>query len=206
MAPRNGKRDGAPPASELRAQLAESDAACRRLLRELEIKSESLAIVHGILGAIASNASLETLLQVFAANLKTLCPYDRLSIALVESDGDRFRIPFLVRRGRVVVNDENPSLIEDDHIAQVVRSNAPLLRTRIPPQQVRFKSDTKFAKTSYGCELILPLRANGRTIGTFNVGCFDAEVLTQQHERALGEIASCIAIALSQYRERKKSP
>lgn len=198
---KGSRRDGA----DLRAQLAESDAACRRLLRELEIKSESLAIVHGILGAIAANASLDTLLQVFAANLKTLCPYDRLSIALVEPGDSKFRIPFLVRRGRVVVNDENPSVIEDEHLAQVVRANVALLRTNLPPQQVRFKSDTKYAKAAYGCELILPLRANGKTIGTFNVGCFDADVLTQQHERALGEIVSCIAVALSQDRERAKS-
>src|SRR5574341_1525024 len=78
-----------------------SDPAAPRLVSALEERTEQLALVNGMLRTAVGAASLADVLRVFASNLKTICPFDRMSVALYDAERNVFHVPYACLAGRV---------------------------------------------------------------------------------------------------------
>ncbi|MBI3268700.1 MAG: GAF domain-containing protein [Planctomycetes bacterium] len=204
MATRATSADLQKKVQELEKALRESQHSCRTLLDAVNEKSEQLGIVNALLRSLGTAMDLREILQVFAFNLKQLCPYDRVSIALLDAERGTFRIPYFVKGGRVTVNAEGPLPTRDTVIDEVVRARGPVLRKNLKTSTLRFKSDTNFLKRACSCELLFPLVLGERVLGTFNVGSFEADALGPRHQQILSEVMPCVAVAVDRYLSSSK--
>ncbi len=184
---------------DLEKRLGESEDRVRRLLMQLDEKFEELALLNGLLRAMGSNKGIKEVLQLFATNLKRLCPFDRLSIALYNEGAKKFQVPFVARQGQVMQNEEDPLPFDDQALREVVEQKKPQLRDNIKDTKVHFKTDTGYIRRGYACELLFPLEAGGNVFGTFNIGCYEPGRLDERHKRLMSELIACVSLAINQY-------
>jgi len=192
---------------EMRARYRDLSDKYRRLLGEIETKSEQLALINGLLRLVNSNVTLDKILHVFSMNLKTLCPFDRLDIALFNPLQRHFEIPFALQDGRILSNpDEYPRPWGATVITKVVQERLPLLRTDIRKDFQQFDTDRLFVKKGYSTELIFPLEIENRVVGSLNIACFEAGKLADRHLRTLYEVSQAVTAAVYRYLVINKLP
>jgi GAF domain-containing protein len=167
-----------------------------RLLGQLEERAEQLAIVNGVLRTIVAGAPLPDILRVFASNLKTLCPFDRCSIAIFDDKQRVFRVPYMVMRGQVQETNEAPRPFGSSVLSSVIEFRKPVLRRNIPKDERHFATDDAFTRKGFACELLLPLQVGPHPFGTVNFGCYEADRLTEAHIPVLQEIVPAVAVAV----------
>lgn len=184
---------------ELEKRLVQSDDTVRRLLLQLDEKFEELALLNGLMRAMGANKGIREVLQLFATNLKRLCPFDRLSIALYDEATAKFQVPFVARQGQVMQNEEDPLPFDDQVLREVIQAKRPLLRDNIKDTKIHFKTDTGYIRRGYACELLFPLEGGGMVYGTFNIGCYEPGKLDERHKRMLSELIACVSLAVHQY-------
>ncbi len=170
-----------------------------RLLRELETRTEQLALINGVLRTIVSGAPLPDILRVFASNLKTICPFDRCSISIYDDGQNVFHVPYMVMGGRVQETKEAPRPFASTPLSEAIRTGRPVVRRDIRSEQKHFDADGAFTKKGFGCEMLVPLQVGPKPFGTFNIGAFEADRLTDDHLRAVAEIIPAIAVAVWQH-------
>lgn len=193
--------EGSPPSTQ---RIEDLERSCRRMIKDLDEKSEQLAIVNGVLRLLASEMEIKDVLQVFANNLKTLCPYDQISIALFEPNTRRFIVPFVLKVGRVTVNKDIDRSFADDDLLRVLEKREVTLRRHLKPDEMKVKGDTTFVKRVLSCELMVPLNLGEKRYGILNVSCFDPDGLRDDHTRILSDLAPAISVAIHTFLERNK--
>jgi len=173
-----------------------------RFLSQLDEKSEQLALVNGVLRTAVGAASLPEILRVFGSNLKTICPFDRLSVSLYDAERGLFNVPYAYLAGRVVETHEPPRAYADTPLSQVIETRQPLLRKNIQAE-MNFRMDRDFVKQGLGCEVIFPLLAGERPFGTFQMSCFEPGRLTERHLAFVRDLIPAIAIVVHQFVSRE---
>jgi transcriptional regulator with GAF, ATPase, and Fis domain len=191
-------KKGTAKAAGRSAAAAAPDPSAARLLSQLEEKSEQLALVNGVLRTAAGAASLSDVLRVFASNLKSICPFDRMSVSLYDPARKVFHVPYAYFAGRVVETREPPRSYGDTPLSRVIETRQPLLRKNIR-QEMTFRLDSDFVRQGLGCEVIFPLLAGERPFGTFQMSCFEPGRLTERHLRLLQDILPAIAIVVHRH-------
>jgi GAF domain-containing protein len=192
--------------NDLRKQLENLSNKFERLLVELEVKSEQLALINGLLKLTTSNFTLDQILKVFSNNLKSLCPFDRLDVALYNPQERHFVIPFALVGGSIRKNpDDYPRPWGSTIITRAFEDKEPLLRTDIR-KDFAFDTDRLFVEQGFSTELLFPLEIENRIVGTLNIACFEAGRLTEKHLHTLYEVANAVAVAVQRYLEKNDIP
>ncbi len=197
---KNSNDEGGPQVD----RVDELERSCRRMIKELDEKSEQLAIINGVLRLVASEVEIKDVLQVFANNLKTLCPYDQIGIALFDASSRRFVVPFVLKVGRVTVNQDLDRSFADEELFTVMEKREPVLRRHLKPDEMKVKGDTTFVKRVLSCELIVPLNLGETRYGLLNVCCFDPDGLRDDHVRIVSDLAPAVAVAVHTFLERNQ--
>lgn len=167
-----------------------------RLLGELDERTQQVALINGVLRTILTGAPLTDILRVFASNLKSLCPFDRCSVALYDEKRRTFRVPYMVFGGRVIETGEPARTYGSSPLARAVETGRAVLRRDIMKETRKFAADTQFLRKGFASELLLPLEAGARPVGTFNLACFEAGRLEERHVDLLRELVPAIAMAV----------
>ena len=191
---------------ELRAKLDELSAKYERLIVELEMRSEQLALINGLLKLTASDVTLEEILHVFSKNLKTLCPFDRLDIAIFNPSDRTFEIPIVLANGQLMQKpDHYRRPWGSTVITKVFLEKKPLLRSDIR-RDFSFDTDRFFVEMGYSTELLFPLEVENRIVGTLNIACIEAGKLQEKHLHTLYEVSNAVAVAVLGYLRRNNTP
>ncbi len=172
-----------------------------RILGQLDEKMEQLALINGVLRTIVGGTSLPDVLRVFASNLKTICPFDRLGIALYDAERRVFHTPFVVMGGRMADAREPARPYGDSPLSKVIETHQPILRGNIREEGAGEKNGVR---RSLGCEMLFPLAVGEKPFGVFEVGCFEPGRLNERHLALLADIVPAIAVAATQYLSREK--
>lgn len=182
--------------TELEALLAKEKARTERMLVDLETRTEQLGLVTGIIKKLISGMQLDELLNVFGKYVKTLCPYDRVDISILNRDTQHFEIPFVLMGGRVARNtDEYSRPYRSTVISKVVEENRPLLRRDIR-KEFQFDTDRLFVEKGFASEMIFPLDIGNEVVGTFDIACYEPGRLTEDHMEILEEIMPAFSLAV----------
>ncbi len=171
-------------------------APTSKLLRQLEERTEQLAIINGILRTIVSGAALPDILRVFASNLKTIVPFDRCSIAVFDEKRKVFHVPYMVMGGKVQETHESARPFESSPLSKVIETREAVVRRNLKKDKSAFDTDTRFLKVGFACEMLLPLQVGEKPFGTFNMAAFESDGLTEGHLKIVGEIIPAIAVAV----------
>lgn len=183
-------------------RIEELERSCRRMIRELDEKGEKLNIVNGMLRVLAGDGEIKDVLQVFAANLKTLCTYDQISVALFDPDNRKFIVPFVLKVGRVAENKSGDRTFADEDLVQVLEKREPTLRRNLKPEDMKVKGDTTFVKRVLSCELMVPLTLGSKRFGLLMVSCFDPDGLRDEHLDILADLAPVVSVVVHHFLDR----
>jgi GAF domain-containing protein len=187
------------PENEMKNRYEELSKKYERLIVELEVKSEQLALINGLLKLTTSDITLDQILRVFSNNLKTLCPFDRLDVALFNPEEKHFEIPFALVGGSIMQNpDDYVRPWGSTIITRVFEEKTPLLRSDIR-KDFSFDTDRLFVQKGFSTELLFPLEISNRIVGTLNIACFEAGRLTEKHLHTLYEISNAVTVAVHRY-------
>ncbi len=166
-----------------------------RLLDEVDVHIRQLGLVNGILSAVLAGASLPETLKIFYSNLKTLCPIDRMSISKYDAERRVFLVPMAIKGGRLIETNEPPRPFDTTPLSEAVRTRTAVLRKDIR-QENSYAQDHEFIRRGFESEMFFPLVAGEEVFGTFQVGCFEADLLTERHLRIVSEILPAITISM----------
>ena len=145
---------------------------------------------------LISGMRLDDLLNIFGKVVKTLCPYDRVDISILNRRTNHFDIPYILKGGQVTANtDEYSRPYASTVISKVVEENRPLLRKDIR-KDFQFDTDRLFVEKGYATEMIFPLGIGTEVVGTFDIACFEPGRLTEKHMAILEEIMPAFSLAV----------
>ncbi len=184
---------GVPTKAEAASSLA------NKLLKMLDQRTEQLGLINGVLRTIIAGASLPEILRVFGSNLKTLCPFDRCSIALYDEKERMFRVPWAIIDGRLTETSDAPRPYESTVLSKVIETRSPLLRKNLARDPLRFKNDAVFLQKGYGSELLFPLSVANRVFGTFNIVTFESDRLSERQMYLVQEVIPAVSVAVWQH-------
>jgi len=171
-----------------------------------KLNAELLAMVR-IASSILQYSTLDEILTTVTRELAQLIPFDRASIALVGPDRQSLLLrPILAAPGEPgkLGDGRRVPLNEKAAIGWVVLNRRAILRRDVA-------ADGRFlqivGEEQFGSDMSVPLLAHGDVIGTLNLGCYEADALTDADLEKLvncGNIAGCAvehAILLEEARD-----
>jgi GAF domain-containing protein len=169
-----------------------------RLVRDLEERLELIATLRGVARVTPLAPGIPELLRVLAAEIRLVCPYDRMSIAVADTESEVFHVPFIVLGGRVLKREERPRAFGETVIGEVYKTGRPSLREQIVNEGAdpAYASDVQFQQLGFATDMVLPMKIGKQPIGTLNVACYDAGKLTARHQALLEDITPALATAI----------
>jgi len=180
----------------LHLELAKEKATTERMLVQLETRTEQMSLITGIITKLLSGMKLDEILNIFGKYVRTICPYDRVDISIINRATGNVDIPFVLSGGQVLENPEDyVRPFKATVISKVVEENSPLLRSDIR-KDFRFDTDRLFVKQGFASEMIFPLHFGGVVMGTFDIACYEPGRLTEDHMEILEEIMPAFSLAL----------
>ncbi len=159
---------------------------------EITQSDEELLAMVRIAGTILQYTELDDILAAITRELARVITFDRSSVAFMSQDGTALTLQHIYKGDATadkVGDGRRISLNENSVIGWVVLNRKPILRTDISADG-RFLEVVK--EEQLQSDMIVPLIARGRVIGTINVGSYTPGALTQ---RDLGMLSSCGHIA-----------
>lgn len=154
------------------------------------LNAELLAMVR-IAGTILQFTKLDDILAAITRELSQLIEFDRSSVALVAPDNQSLILKHVYCKGcKESEADGRVIPLNDRSLPGWVCANQ---RAVLRPD---IAADNRFIETvkdePLGCDMVAPLMARGRVIGTLNVGCKAANALA---DTDLEKLVNCANIA-----------
>ena len=154
------------------------------------LNAELLAMVR-IASTILQYTRLDDILGAITRELSQLIEFDRSSVALIAPDGQSLVLQHIYRKGGEESAGEGRRIPLGDRtiLGWVCANQRAVLRSDIASDR-RFVEVVK--EEELCCDMVAPLVARGRVIGTLNVGCRSAGALGDED---LEKLVNCANIA-----------
>jgi PAS domain S-box-containing protein len=154
------------------------------------LNAELLAMVR-IAGTILQFTKLDDILEAITRELSQLIEFDRSSVALIAPDSQSLILKHVYCKGCKEDESEGAPIPLNDRTLPgwVCANQRAVLRPDVP-------ADTRFVETvkgdPLGSDMVAPLMARGKVIGTLNVGCRAVGAL---QDTDLEKLVNCANIA-----------
>jgi PAS domain S-box-containing protein len=167
--------------------MTDRDSATTTVTR---LNAELLTMVR-IAGTILQHTKLDDILEAITSELSSLIEFDRSSVALITPDNQALVIAHVHQRGGDSPGAEGRQIPLSDRslLAWVCANRRAVLRSNVA-------ADTRFVEVAGdeppGSDMVAPLIARGRVIGTLNVACKATNAL---QDTDLEKLVNCANIA-----------
>lgn len=160
-----------------------------------------LAALKEINYKIAASDNLKETFKVIAANIKSIMPADRISIALYDKEREEFYFPVaIISSGEVVKLDKAGRIAYGDTaLGRVIRTKKTVVRPDLLKEEALFPVDTLLMKKGIYSDMLLPLLIKGDVIGTLNIESKKKNGLNGTLRPYAEEIASQAALAINKH-------
>lgn len=158
-------------------------------LAETEEQAKRLAVLNELSQALASAATLDDIYKITAVKTNQIVPSTRISIAVLSSDKERFKI-FALHGDKGVTK-----------VGDVPSSKGSILTMAVEEKRVvSMKQASEKGLPGIESFMVAPLTAGGKTFGTLNVGHSEPNAFDNRDERLLLQVASLLASTLESQR------
>lgn len=138
-----------------------------RLYDEIERNTQQLTVLHELDQAITTSLRLSDVFHAFFSHAARLLPYDHMLIAMIE--GDNIRVAYEAGSSDAIFSVGATFSRDSSAMGWVIARGQPLLRNNIA-HDTRFSESSHLFDAGIQSTVTLPLRVNGQTIGTWNLG------------------------------------
>lgn len=160
-----------------------------RALAETEEQAKRLVVLNELSQALASAATLDDIYKITAIKTDQIIPTTRISIAVLSSNKERFKV-FALHGEKGVTK-----------VGDVPSTKGSILTMAVEEKRVVSKKQSG-DRGLPGIEsfMVAPLTAGGQTFGTLNVGHSKPNAFDNRDERLLLQVASLLAATLESQR------
>ncbi|MFQ5611422.1 MAG: GAF domain-containing protein [Anaerolineae bacterium] len=159
----------------------------RQSAAEAEEQAKRLALLNEMAVELNLTTDLEEVFKIVASKTNLIVGGDRASLALLNPDGDSFKLLGLDGiKGSIPLRAQVP--VEGTGIGQAAREKALIYTPDLT--QSAFLDQQQLAEQGLRSTLIAPLLAAGQVIGTLNIGSQRLDAYNAQDESLLRQIAS----------------
>jgi PAS domain S-box-containing protein len=186
---RRDKRSGKPPADR-------SARKTRDRMAELERRNRLLSTVVRISGTILRYTDLNDILAAVTRELHDVLNFDRSSVAFLSADGQNLQLSHIHTAAGPIddpANGRRFDLDESTVAGWVAIHRQPMLRRNIRADR-RFREVV--AEARLGSDMVVPLVAHDRLIGTLNVGSRAKNAFGQEDLENLVHCANFVCAAI----------
>ncbi|MFQ5854199.1 MAG: GAF domain-containing protein [Anaerolineae bacterium] len=169
-----------------------------QLLEESRRRAEHIEALNTITRAITASLDIDEVFQTFAVQTRRLIEHDRLSIALLDDDGETLKAYAVAADGDSTLSSGVELPIEGTAVGWVVANRQPLLQP--DTQSARFAEDEALLQNGIRSYVDVPLSVKGDVIGTLNVGCRRPNAFGPADVETLTEIANQVAVSIQSQR------
>lgn len=169
--------------------------------------NQKLRLLNEVAQAIASRRDLQTLFHAISEELRPLIAYDRMSVALLEEDGETLTI-FALAAGRNVPEEPKRVPLQETSLGRAILEGRPHL-ANTPQEIAQYPGDEEIVAEGICSHIALPLIAEGEVLGTFNLCSSRPHTYSDKDIPLLEQVAAHFSLALQNARllerERKRS-
>lgn len=168
--------------------------------REAAQRAQQLATLNEIAAAINANLDLHATLCAIATELRKLVDFDRVSVALLEEDGQHFRFFSLASQEDLPYHEGKLIRRDQTTLGRVVEERRPFIMGDLIHCLDGFPADKEITSEGIRSHICLPLEAQDRVLGTFNLCSRKVGAYSEEDQALLQEVAGHLAIAVRNVR------
>lgn len=186
--------------NEMATRLQETALDVRRQMATVRRQADELELLHEISRAINTRLDLGETLATFARETARLVSYDRLSVALLDDDGEHFTVQFVFPESEA--SEFAPGTrhrTEETDLSEAVRAGRPLVRRHIG-QGLGRAADEFLATAGLRSVMIVPLISESRAIGSVNLASRDPAAFGPDDQERMAALAQPVAVAIQHSR------
>ncbi len=162
----------------------------RNTLAETELQAWRLALMNEIGASLSQSADIDEVFRIVALKTGEIVEGDRVSVALVTPQSDKFEIMGLSgTQGAVPMGAVLP--LKGTSVGRAVREMEVVINSET--RDSRYIDVTQMYKAGMRSSLIAPLIASGQVLGTLNVASTKPNAYDVSDKNLMGQIASLLA-------------
>jgi signal transduction histidine kinase len=163
-------------------------------------QADELALLHDISRAINARLDLDQTLAAFARETSRVIAYDRLSVALLDDDGEHYTVQFVFpESGATEFSPGTRHRLEESYVGEAVGAGRPIVRddTRRPPQR---PVDEFLASAGLLSVMFVPLLSESQPIGSVNLSSRKPGAFGPEEQERMSLLAQSVAVAIQHSR------
>ena len=172
---------------------------CAELTSELSSSIDRVAALHEIEETIASSLQWDEVLQKTAGAMRTLIPFDRISLALLDETREEFVVSSLETEAESKLGKGARIPAKDSRPGEACRTGRICIERDVQ-EQPRYWEDGLLLSEGIRSCLVMPLRTKDGLVGTLNFGSRLPGQYEQQHADAVWRVSRQIAVAVENAR------
>ncbi|MCB9076133.1 MAG: response regulator [Anaerolineaceae bacterium] len=175
-----------------------------RLHAETERHTHQLALMHQLDRAITVSLRISDVYYAFASHVARMFSYDHMSITLLEKD--HFRVSYAANTDATM----NPLPVgtrlpyQASAAGWVVGHRQPLMRHNVAADS-HFVEDEQLVRDQIKAHLIIPMRTQGKIIGTWNIGSRQIGAYSPDDLAMAQSVADQLAVAIANAQSYEQS-
>ena len=186
--------------NEMAARLQTTVLDVQRQMATVQRQADELALLHDISRAINTRLDLGQTLATFAREISRLVAYDRLSVALLDDDGEHFTIQYVFPESAASeFGAGTRHRVEETHLAEAIHASRPIVRRNIGQSPLR-DVDKFLASAGLRSVMIVPLVSESKAIGSVNLASLDPGAFGPEDEERMAVLAQPVAVAIQHSR------
>jgi len=186
--------------NEMANQLQQTALDIQQQMATVRRQADELALLHDISRAINAHLDLDQTLATFAREIRRVVSYDRLSVALLDEDGEHFTIQFAFPESEA--SEFSPGTrhrLEESYVGEAVRAGRPVIREDTSQAPCR-PVDEFLASTGLRTAVFVPLLSESRAIGTVNLARRKPAAFGPEEQERMVALAESVAVAIQHSR------
>ncbi|HIE52976.1 MAG TPA: PAS domain S-box protein, partial [Armatimonadetes bacterium] len=173
----------------------------RRLEQETQAQASRLQTIQELTRAISASLDREAVFAAIVAEIRRIIPFDRLSLALLEPDGQHLRF-WVLADEQALASPSHDALLRkgETTLGRVVEEQKPLHISDLAEHEPLLPVDVTVLGQGVRSVLSVPLVGPQGVLGTVNLCARKPNLYHQAHLNLLTDISAPIAIAVQNVR------
>jgi signal transduction histidine kinase/ActR/RegA family two-component response regulator/putative methionine-R-sulfoxide reductase with GAF domain len=185
-------------AEQMAAQIAPAIENARLYQASQEYAKE-LEVLDGIASVITSSLRIEEVYERFASGVRNLVDFDRISIIVVDAEGNTAWQEYVSESERFDLDYSQPRRIENTPTGWVISSGVTLVEPDLA-ESIQYESDRAFLEKGIRSIIRVPFVSKERAIGAFALNSKQSRAFGPRERRLLERLAAQIAPAIENAR------
>jgi signal transduction histidine kinase len=186
--------------NEMADRLQKSANDIQQQMATVQKQAEELRLLHETTRAINARLDLDQTLTTFARETSRVISYDRLSVALLDEDGEHYTVQFVFPETEA--SDFSPGTrhrLDESYVGEAVRAGRPYVRQDVGKPPLRAE-DEFLASAGFRAVMFIPLLSEAKAIGSVNLASRNPEAFGAEERERMTLLAESFAVAIQHRR------